>query len=1111
MTDDSRRRFLHFGAALLGTSGLTGCGGGGGDTALAAPLPTPAPPDPAPAPTPAPTPTPAPAPGPAPGPSPAPSPAPEAPNSGLTLVTLRGGAAGLQPFDFGLALRQGDWPASQTATGLQLNVLTTWPDGSAKTAIASGYATLSAGADRPVGLQSGRAPSGPDITPGVLQTTGLTASIDCGSFGSVSWSDADWTRPFLTVCQGPLMSSWLYRKPVGGDPHLVAWLEVRRWLNGETKVLPWVENGYVNVAGPTNKAATYNFSLGGTARLGSGLAIDLKHHQRTPLVSGEAPWHWLRSDPGLVPLHDPVYLMATELVPSYYPALAPGHDQVKRLPTRFTPLMQGVFTYDGDSMPTSGYQPPIGLLPHHEVLHLVASDADRVTTFKAVMFGGFSAGRYGIHYRDENTHRPLRFSDHPTRVMADGSGFKDNGDSTTSTRTPKPTGGSPPTWDTAHSPSVGYLAHLLTGHWYFLEECQFAATANYLGNGDIPALRTGAKGLVQTAVGAWQTRASAWDWRTHVQALAITPDADPAPGGSGNTLRQELINRTHANIEHFHGRYVAQPNNPFGLVLPGEGYNDSISRIAVWQQDFVTAAWGYGKCLGLPVDAAHRNQMDAFFAWKAKSVVGRMGTAADFPLENANRYNIELGVSLNVDSFAKGTGPWPASWAAIYTATVPLADAVSNPLATPGAGKLAQEYDTVAAAKAMWGNLQMAIAYAVRHAVPGAASAYARMTGASNWTSMLLNNWTAFYPVLAVKPASSGSDSPAWLQGLALNSAKALPGTQTGVSASAINAWSCLVLIDDTATLFSSANGGHHDSSDNGVYSIDLAQDAPAWATRIAPSPSSAVQINVPHYLDGRPTSRHGYQHHHYIAQRGRVMLFGGRGWFGDGHDGSKFDAHTVTGTPTWDAADTWPTLAPGNYGIARDPRTGNVWTALGQLWNQAGNSWRSVNTFSGKLRWGWQWDSARQRFAGFQWGDGQGYGNPVMLAQIMDPDTGAATDIGWANDAETTAALAQIAAATPGIGGTPAYECSAYDSGNDCFWLYYGHTSSSGAAQVFYRITPQAGASGWRMQRVTFSGATLPLTPSAGINGRLRYVPRLGGLVIQPSGESGLYFIRTR
>jgi hypothetical protein len=60
--------------------------------------------------------------------------------------------------------------------------------------------------------------------------------------------------------------------------------------------------------------------------------------------------------------------------------------------------------------------------------------------------------------------------------------------------------------------------------------------------------------------------------------------------------------------------------------------------------------------------------------------------------------------------------------------------------------------------RAMWGNLIPAIAYAVRHGVPGAQAAYARLQGASNWKDLR----AAFNqrPVWAVQPATGATVTP---------------------------------------------------------------------------------------------------------------------------------------------------------------------------------------------------------------------------------------------------------------------------------------------------------------------------------------------------------------
>jgi hypothetical protein len=683
--------------------------------------------------------------------------APPSPITGGTIENARftlssATAQQTAPFCLGYVFRRGDVPAGCSVASdsgtLQVSVKNTWLDGSVKFALLAGQADVPAGAGRTVNLHVVAATS-PSTVLGTehLRRTGVVAEVGCGTFGTARWQDADWDAPFQTWISGPVMSSWIYRKPVGIDPHLVAWLEVRLWANGAVEVLPWVENGYLKVAGPTNKAANYSFSLGGSLRMSA--AIDLKHHQRTPLVSGTALSYWLATDPAVTPKHDKAYLMATELVPTYLGKLARGAARLNAITASYAPLQAGGFVYDGDSMASSGYQYPIGLLPEHDVLYLV-SDAD--AAYGGVVRNGFSAGRYGIHYRDETTNRPLRFSAYPNLVIGDSQGFKDTGGSTTNQRTPPITGGNPPGWDVAHSPSVGFMAYLLTGRWYFMEEVQFAATCNYLGNGDNAALREGVKGIQKPAVGAWQTRSCAWAIRTLAQALCVTPDDD-------TNLRNEFIASAQHNIDHFHGTYVAQPNNGFGIIQPGETYDNGTQNLAIWQQDFATAAFGYFVSLAPAVSSPHLTKLAAFFQWKARSIVMRLGTSSNYWYVNcAAFYNsVKVGTT-SVPDYVGGTGPWYTTEAQVYAATI-----ASGPDGDPSGftsnteGVIGSQY-AIATEPTLLENLLPAIAYAVRHKVPNAQAGYARLTAATNWPDMVKRYNTK--PLWGIGPAATTSDMP---------------------------------------------------------------------------------------------------------------------------------------------------------------------------------------------------------------------------------------------------------------------------------------------------------------------------------------------------------------
>jgi len=636
------------------------------------------------------------------------------------------------PFCLGYAFRKGQIAAGQTLVSnkahLQVTPKNYWPDGSLKFAIVAGSAALTANTPAIASLTTGAADASPALTITDLRSTGITARVIAGAYGQADWAAADWNTPFQVWVSGPQMSSWVYRKPVGRDAHLVAWLEVRLFAGGAVEVLPWIENGFLRVPGPTSKAATYGFSLGGTPRFSA--AIDLPNHCRTPLVAGAAPSHWLGADPQVTVKHDTAYMQTTGLVPSYRATVPADAAAIKRLVTTYTPLQVGNHS---TAMGSGGYDASIGLLPEWDVLYLTSASP---SAYAGLIVNAYGGGRYGIHFRDETTQRPLRFSSYPSLVVGEGSGISSSGASSTNSYTPAATGTPPATWASSHHPSLGFMAYLVTGRWYFMEEVQFVATLNYLKNTN--TARLNAQGIFQSAAGANTTRGAAWAIRSLAQAVCATPDHD-------TTLRHEFLASLQANIDWNHARYVARRNNPYGWVQPYSDYTgvgDGIYFEATWQQDFYTAAFGYAKAMEPALPAASNQRLTEFFAWKARSIVGRLGGGAptDYLYADAAQYTIAVAPTDTPD-FVTGTGPWHANWGAIY------ADTLKTPNPGSAAGLRGAYYPD---ATSYWGDLQPAIAYAVQHQVPGALEAYQRMTSAANW-QQLVSNFDA-NPVWSVQP-----------------------------------------------------------------------------------------------------------------------------------------------------------------------------------------------------------------------------------------------------------------------------------------------------------------------------------------------------------------------
>lgn len=654
----------------------------------------------------------------------------------FTLSAVSGGGA--VPFSVAQVFKRGDVPAGTTlaVSGAAAQVVSknTWPDGSLKLALISGTAALGAGVGSTVTVFAGAASTGTVLGTGDLQAA-LTqpVSIGCGGYGTATWSGADWASPFVSWVSGHRMSSWVYRKPVGADAHLVAWLEVRLYAGGAVEILPWVENGYLTVAGPGQRSATYTFTMGGTQRFSA--AIDLLNHQRTPLLSGAALSHWLGADPEVSWRHDVAYMQATDMVPRYFAAVPGSAPSLAALVSSYAPLQRG--NWPG-VMGNAGSDPSIGLLPDWDVHYLTGTTAG---PWKALQLNAYSAGRYGIYFRDQATNRPANPQNHLTLCLPwnNTSGITACGSSSTNNYCPDATGTQPPYYQNTHTPSMGYMAYLVTGRFYHLETVQFHASINWLKQSDS---NRGPNGILKSNAGACTVRGAAWSLRTLFHAAAITP--------SGDALYGAYVASAGANIDYYHARYVGQTNNAFGFVTPYGDYTqngDGILFESTWQQDFFTGVMGYAVLLNLPISAGQQARLAEFFQWKARSVVGRLGAGAgnEFLYRDAVPYTIAMAPS-DTPNFNNGSGPWYADWGAIYAATYNAG--TDNGVPGPKvAGDLRGGH--LPDAESYWGNFMPAIAYAVRLGAPGAAAGFARVSAQPAWQGLL--NDMNLHPVWSVK------------------------------------------------------------------------------------------------------------------------------------------------------------------------------------------------------------------------------------------------------------------------------------------------------------------------------------------------------------------------
>lgn len=627
----------------------------------------------------------------------------------------------LLPFTAGQAFREGDVPAGVSVTSniaeLQVIGKNRWPDGSMKFALVSGRVNVGAGASVVVPLLRSNvsASTGSVVSTADLRTTGAVALVDCGANGNASWSAADWDAPFLTWVSGSEMSSWIYRKPIGSDAHLVAWLEVRCYRGGAVEILPWIENGYLLVAAPGARSGMVTFTLGGSQRFSQSLT--LLNHQRAVLASGTVLSHWLGTDPQLTPTHDTAYMQATRLTPAYRGHTSQSSALWTRQAASYTPLAQAGFP---NNMGSAGYDTSIGPLPEWDVAYLTSSGDPRA--LRACMINGYAAGRYGIHFRDEATNRVPRFSTHTGLVLADSSNIKSIGSGDTTT--PTASGSPPPQYYTSHAPALGYFAYLLTGRFYFMEETQFQAIAAHFKTG--AASRQGAKGTFEPSAGAHQTRSAAWSWRTLAYCASATPDDDTA-------LRNEFVASLGENASYLLERYGR--GNPFGVVKNYSSYADGVPAgdlqsthygVAPWQEDFLTYAICQARELKILAGAA-ASVLDQLVVWKCQSVVGRLGStrADEYSFKRAAQYEMIVARTPTPDWAAPGGG-WLSDWGEVFRVTHGYANDASTTPPNLVGGYFPDP-------TSYWGNMVPAISFAVDAGVTGARAAYDRVVGAANF------------------------------------------------------------------------------------------------------------------------------------------------------------------------------------------------------------------------------------------------------------------------------------------------------------------------------------------------------------------------------------------
>jgi hypothetical protein len=593
----------------------------------------------------------------------------------------------LAPFTIGLGFRKGDvkgYPKLNIANQ-QVIVKKRWSDGSVKHAIASGRIALTAGIAKMVSVRdSAAATGGIKLTAADIKSANPVASVQLGTIGTVALSSL-LASPFRTWISGPEMVEAHYRSFAGKDSTLEVWFYVRYYKGGRIWIRTSIENGYLDIK-TVNKLYIPTVKIGTTLVFNNG-GTTLTNYAHT----GWTAEGWIGGNPAVIPAHDPAYLMATKLVPNYWKH-NPSAARLNTLKQVYVPMDNGNWT---PYMPDTGYQPQLGILSLWDALYVTSCDK---RAYKFVIANANAFNSYGIVWNDSKTHAPARPSDRPTWTMG---GPGDGG------YPGWPAG--PYTWQVAHHPSAGYLPYLITGDYYYLKTMEYNAASCYFAGSSI-------NGSGTSRIFKGETRGAAWSIRTIVQLAGIAPDNDSIGvdyqrllAGNMNAWASIISTLNGTGIGYFYEYNV----NMFGVT----------GKIAPWQQHFFMQSVGMGYDIeALPGSVNYVKVRDFLY----RGAVGILGNSTGYCFTKAYPYAMTMSLSPIQNPTA-----WLKDWKSVYEANYGTpGPACANTLEGASGG------DPAVASSGYWGNLMPAIAYAVDHGAPGAASAWKRLTGASNWSAV---------------------------------------------------------------------------------------------------------------------------------------------------------------------------------------------------------------------------------------------------------------------------------------------------------------------------------------------------------------------------------------
>ena len=575
--------------------------------------------------------------------------------AGFNLQNPSTSALAAHEVSFGMNFAEGQVPAGQTVTAdigtlqvpVQLDVKTTWPDGSARMAVvtmqqpalapnATVGAVLALGgpaaAAPPVDISALTNPSNYNVTvslSAVQEHSGTTTiaipnqTINVGAVlsqalasGTVSYwlqgSQATQVRVETTVPNTPLRLDF----------------DITRYADGSTSTDVQFNNDIAMQAGLGNQTISlgYNVAISqnGTTAFAKNAVSQWQYQTWDKTL-------WSNGAPQVNVQQDVAALERTGAVQNYDLTQGVSSTLIDREVGRLGSSLFGILGpgYVTQHMEQTGSRPDIGAQPQWGAVWLMSQNS---SAMQYMLSQANVAGSVPWHFYDPTSGTYATVTKYPG-LWDDPRGYKTYHDIGLS-QPAVPYGQSGWSPDSAHQPDLSYLAYLATGDRYYLDQLNAQASWSEL------TLSPGWRNYDQGTLEIGQVRNQAWGLREIIEAAAANPD--------GSAEKAYFTQLATTNIQTLLNETKSLNEGQVSGWFPGN-YGSNTGVMAPWQQDYLASVVGEACALGVP-------GATQVLAWETNFLAGRF-------LSSANGFNPCWGVVYNITLYDPTTGTMPNGFA----------------------------------------------------------------------------------------------------------------------------------------------------------------------------------------------------------------------------------------------------------------------------------------------------------------------------------------------------------------------------------------------------------------------------------------------------------------